>query len=316
MELRQITTFIKVAQLQSFSRAAESLGYSQSAVTVQIRQLEEELDVRLFDRIHKGVVLTSQGKRFLDAAFDVVQAMNKAAMSVESTDDNLRGSLHVGTLESLCYTRMTEVARGLRTRYPGVSLQITTGTPEELIAKMERGEVDLIYILDEPLYNNRWNKLLEQREEVVLVASTPLAEKLGPGPHQLEDLIDLPFYLTEPNANYRLLLKRRLAALGKGITPVLETSYASFLIRVLEQTEAISFLPLYLVEEALCRGTLQVIEVEDFRPVMYGQIFHHKDRWATREMEVFVRLVSEIRFVCPANGKGRYVGLERPAGTR
>ena len=53
MELRQITTFIKVAQLGSFSKAADSLGYSQSAVTVQIRQLEDELGTRLFDRMGK-----------------------------------------------------------------------------------------------------------------------------------------------------------------------------------------------------------------------------------------------------------------------
>ena len=58
MELRLLTTFLKVAQLQSFSKAAESLGYSQSAVTVQIRQLENELGVRLFDRIGKNIVIT------------------------------------------------------------------------------------------------------------------------------------------------------------------------------------------------------------------------------------------------------------------
>ena len=57
MELRQLATFIRVAQFKSFSRAAESLGYSQSAVTVQIRQLEEELDTRLFDRMGKRVIL-------------------------------------------------------------------------------------------------------------------------------------------------------------------------------------------------------------------------------------------------------------------
>lgn len=61
MELRQLSTFIQVAQLKSFSRAAESLGYSQSAVTVQIRQLEEELDTRLFDRIGKHISLTARG---------------------------------------------------------------------------------------------------------------------------------------------------------------------------------------------------------------------------------------------------------------
>lgn len=62
MELRLLTTFLKVAQLQSFSKAAESLGYSQSAVTVQVQQLENELGVRLFDRIGKTVSITHYGR--------------------------------------------------------------------------------------------------------------------------------------------------------------------------------------------------------------------------------------------------------------
>ena len=65
MELRQLQTFIQIAQMQSFSRTAEMLGYSQSAVTVQIRQLENELGKRLFDRTGKKVVLTPQGEEFL-----------------------------------------------------------------------------------------------------------------------------------------------------------------------------------------------------------------------------------------------------------
>lgn len=68
MELRLLTTFLKVAQLQSFSKAAESLGYSQSAVTVQVQQLENELGVRLFDRIGKTVSITHYGQEFIPYA--------------------------------------------------------------------------------------------------------------------------------------------------------------------------------------------------------------------------------------------------------
>ena len=100
MELRQLATFIRVAQFKSFSRAAESLGYSQSAVTVQIRQLEEELDTRLFDRMGKRIALTDTGERFLSHACDVMNQVNQARMSVTSTAE-LHGSLHIGTIESL-----------------------------------------------------------------------------------------------------------------------------------------------------------------------------------------------------------------------
>lgn len=64
MEVRQLNTLIRAAQFQSFSKAAESLGYSQSAVTVQIKALEEELGVRLFDRMGKRVILTHRASAF------------------------------------------------------------------------------------------------------------------------------------------------------------------------------------------------------------------------------------------------------------
>ena len=290
MELRQLTTFIRVAQSQSFSRAAASLGYSQSAVTVQIRLLEEELGVRLFDRMYKRVILTGQGRQFLDSAYCILQEVNRATLALAAGEENLTGQLHIGTLESLCFARMPQVMHSFRTNHPGVSIQITTGIPEELVAKMERGEVDIIYILDEPLYSNSWNKLLEEREEMVMVASVDLGRALGPGPHRLEELLDKPFYLTERDANYRRLLDRRLAALGRSVTPALESSYASFLLRVLESTEGLSYLPWFLVEEKVRQGALTVVEVEDLQTAMYGQIFCHKEKWATREMQEFVRL--------------------------
>ena len=79
MEVRNLVTFLKVTELKSFSRAAEALDYSQSAVTVQIQQLERELGVQLFDRIGKTVSITQYGKDFVSYARDVVSAIRVPA---------------------------------------------------------------------------------------------------------------------------------------------------------------------------------------------------------------------------------------------
>ena len=110
MELRQLSTFIRVAQFKSFSKAAESLGYSQSAVTVQIRQLEEELHTRLFDRMGKRITLTDPGAQFLSRAYDVLNEVNKARLSVADAGE-LHGRLHIGTIESLCFAKLPAVLR-------------------------------------------------------------------------------------------------------------------------------------------------------------------------------------------------------------
>ena len=78
MEFRNINTFLKVAGTQNFSRAAQQLGYSQSAVTIQIRQLEEELQVQLFERIGKRVYLTEKGQEFVAYANEIMRVTERA----------------------------------------------------------------------------------------------------------------------------------------------------------------------------------------------------------------------------------------------
>ena len=108
MELRLLTTFLKVAQLQSFSKAAESLGYSQSAVTVQVQQLENELGVRLFDRIGKTVSITHYGQEFIPYARDVVSAAARA-VSFTVQERDLTGTLRIGTIESIMTASFGEI---------------------------------------------------------------------------------------------------------------------------------------------------------------------------------------------------------------
>ena len=293
MELRQLSTFIRVAQFKSFSKAAESLGYSQSAVTVQIRQLEEELHTRLFDRMGKRITLTDPGAQFLSRAYDVLNEVNKARLSVADAGE-LHGRLHIGTIESLCFAKLPAVLRQFWQRHPQVVVHVTTGEPETLIEQMERGDLDLIYILDEPRYNNNWRKMMEQREDVVFVASPTLGEELARVPAlKLEQLMDKPFYLTEREENYRRVLDRFLASRGVVLTPFLECSDTSFIIKMLETSRGISLLPWYAVERSVQQGRLSLLDVTDFHIKLYRQLFSHKEKWCTREMDEFVRLMEE-----------------------
>ena len=97
MELRQLQTFVQAAKLQSFSRAASQLGYSQSAVTVQIRMLEKELGTRLFDRMGKQVELTAQGRKFLEHANTILYEVDRTRLSMHE-DEELKNPLHIGTI--------------------------------------------------------------------------------------------------------------------------------------------------------------------------------------------------------------------------
>lgn len=288
MEFRQLQTFVTITHAESFSRAAELLGYSQSAVTVQIRLLEEELQVRLFDRMGKKTVLTAQGRQLLEYANRIIQEMNQAKSAIIQ-DTELSEPLHVGTLESLCFSKLPPLLGYFRSNYPKVPVKVTTATPKELIAMMEKNQLDLIYFLDRPRYNNNWNKELEVREPIVFVTSpeSPLASRKG---LRLVEILDEPFFLTEKNENYRRELDQYLESRDRVITPFLEASNTEFIIQMIRRNRGVSFLPYFAVQESVRAGQLAVLDVTDFGVAMYRQIFYHKNKWKTREMGEFIRL--------------------------
>lgn len=191
MEIRQLETFVHVAQLQSFSRAAEVLGYTQSAITVQIRLLENELETRLFDRTGKRVVLTPSGKEFMGHASRILYDVNKAKKSMND-DAELKNPLHIGTIESLCTAKLPAVLSKFREFHPKVNMQVTIDTPEQLIRMMEHNGLDLIYILDTPRWDQNWVKVMEKAEPVVFVASAD--SEFAGKTLKMENILEEPFF--------------------------------------------------------------------------------------------------------------------------
>ena len=292
MEIRQVQSFVHVARLGSFSRAAEAMGYSQSAITVQIRLLEEELGTRLFDRMGKKVSLTPQGRRFLEHANRILYEMNRTIMAMNE-DRELENPLHIGTIESLCTAKFPRILSQFHTLYPKVNIQITLDSPEKLIRMMEHNELDLIYILDTPRWNKEWIKVMETAEPIVFIASVNSEFALRKE-MVLQDILGEPFFLTEKNANYRQALDQHLVLENRTLDPVLEISDTEFIIKMVERNDGLSFLPYFAVEKYIRSGRIAMLDVTDIDISMYRQIFYHKNKYKTREMSEFIRLIVDV----------------------
>ena len=291
MEIRQLQTFVQAAQLESFSKTAEMLGYSQSAITVQMRLLETELNTRLFDRMGKKIVLTPQGREFLKSANKILYEVNKASKSMND-DRELTNPLHVGTIESLCTAKFPRILSEFHSLHPRVNLQITVDSPEKLIRMMDHNELDLIYILDTPRWDENWVKVMELAEPVVFVASAA-SKFAGKEKMVLDDILQEPFFLTEKHANYRQALDQQLALRRQFISPVLEISDTAFIIRMLELNQGLSFLPYFAVEQDIYKHRITTLDIKDIHISMYRQIFYHKNKFRTREMEELIRLADK-----------------------
>ena len=289
MEFREITTFLEIARQGSFSKAASILGYSQAAVTIQIRQLEKELGVRLFDRIGKKVSLTHQGVVFSRHASRLMTDLSQAKSALKE-GGAMTGRLCIGSIESVCASLLPELIKRYHSLYPDVSISIRTDSPDILLEWMNKNELDLVYLLDKRLFDPRWVKALDEPDRVIFVtsSSSPLAGKSLP----LWELIRHPMILTEKNASYRSILEQYLASIGLEVHPFLEIGNTEFIVRLLKTGTGVSFLPEFTVRDELERGTLALVEVPGFSPDIYKQIVYHKDKWVSREMDAFLALAA------------------------
>lgn len=288
MEIRQLITFISAAQMGSFSRAAEELGYTQSAVTIQIKNLEDELGAKLFDRMGKQVTLTARGQQFLKRANNIVNETIRAKNDMMA-DRRLTGTINIGTNESLCFSKLPAILTYFRVHHPGVNIRIFFDSPEPLLEMMNHNQVDLVYFLDEPRYSNRWHKEMEEKEPIVFVCASR-CRFAGAKDVKVEDFLDQPFFLTEQNANYRRALDKYLASKNILLKPFVEISDTEFILKMVELNNGMSFLPRFAIEKSVEEGRLTIVDTKEPEIYMYRQIFYHKDKAKTPEMEEFIRV--------------------------
>ena len=293
MEFREITTFLQVAQHQSFSKAARQLGYSQAAVTLQIKQLENELGVHLFDRIGKQISLTHQGQVFYQYAISIQKDLAQARQAVSDSSE-LNGKLCLGTIESICASIFPDLLAEYHRLYPEVTISIVTDSPGVLLDRMNENTIDIVYLLDRRIYDNRWCKTLEEPEENIFVASPDHELALAKRELELDEVLRFPFFLTEKDASYRHMLEQYLASINRSVKPFLEIGNTEFIIHMLLKNTGISFLPKFTVQRELQQKQLTALNVRGFQMQTWRQIFYHKNKWVTREMQEFLRLADKM----------------------
>ena len=289
MELRNINTFLHIAELHSFSSAARELGYSQSAVSAQISQLETELGTPLFDRVGKTVRLTDAGQTFQSYARTLLITAQQAKAALLPARA-VSGTLRVALADSVCSTFLPDLLQQFHALCPQVELVLRTATADEMLRLLSANQIDLAYTLDQPLLLPSLTLAVNVPEPVCFVAPAghPLAEAEAV---PLDVLAQQEFLLTERGMSYRDALDQCMAAQGLAIKPFLELGSASLLCQMVEHGMGLSFLPEYIVQNALATGTLSRLNVPACRVEMRRQLFYHRDKWLTPQMKAFITLV-------------------------
>ena len=289
MEIKTVTTFVKIAEMLNFTAAAAELGYSQAAVTAQVKQLEEELGVLLFDRLGRTVALTEAGRQFLPHAYGLLRAASEAAASVQGARE-IRGEIRIGASSSISSGRIPDLLYRFVERYPKVRVTVKNSDYIlSLVEKIRRGELDFLYLLDEPNHYADFRIISERRDPVgfVTAADHPLAKAKN---ITLEQLSREAVVTSDLDSSYTLYFAGLMRRRGLPFHPALELSSVSAIVDIVKRGFGIGFIPLFAAEELLRDGTLAVLDTEDPGIEIWSQLFCHKDKWITPAMEAFIGL--------------------------
>ena len=166
MEIRNIKTFIKAAETGNFTKTADELGYSQGTVTLQIKQLEDELGVPLFNRTGKRIELSEKGREFMNYAYSIVKTEAEARSAMEEKSE-IKGMLTVGMIESVASFYYKEIIEQFVKTYPEAKLIVKIATTVELMDMLKKGMLDVIVIYDRQVQSDNWECPVKIKEPLL-----------------------------------------------------------------------------------------------------------------------------------------------------
>lgn len=294
MEIRNLLSFIRVAEQSSFTKAANILGYSQSTISFQIKQLEEELGCLLFERINHTISLTEKGAELLEYAQKICR-MNEEFNQNFNLTKPVEGALHVLVPHSVCEQMIFNNYMDFHRKYPGISLKFTSLDTQDMFRMLDRNEADIMLTMDIHAYQSDYIIAKEQRVGIHFVtgADSPYATDK---PLTIEQIAAMPFIATEKNTGYRRPLDELLAKKSIELTPILELERTDIIASVLEAGAGVAFLPDFATEKKVREGKLVYLNVVDASFEIWKQLLYHKNKWISRPLSALIEYIKENEF--------------------
>ncbi|WP_276368758.1 LysR family transcriptional regulator [Chryseolinea sp. H1M3-3] len=193
MELRQLKYFLKAKELLNFTEAAKVLNISQSTLSQQIKQLEDELNVLLFDRIGKRIMLTEAGEMFSEYALQSINRANEGLLLLKDLNNINTGKITIGVIYSMRILFAKALIQFAK-QYPNIKIQVVFGTTKDLLEKLNTHHFDFILTFYENVKqpNLKYQALLNSNMVLVTAKKSSLANKRS---ISLTEVADLPLAL-------------------------------------------------------------------------------------------------------------------------
>lgn len=282
MDIHHLRIFTTIYRLRSFSRASEALGISQPTISGHMKNLETELNVRLFDRVARTIIPTAHAELMYPRALEIIEAAQRLVQSVTSAEGAVRGQLVIGASTIPGTYLLPALAAALSHRYPDVSFEIRIADSREITNQVLRHEL-LVGVVGSAPSEDRLEYVPFMDDELILCASPsltlpPLTPKGDLSPAKLQDL---PIVLRQEGSGTRQAMQRAFETGGVDL-------HTLRCIAVLSSTDAVkqavkaglglSVLSRVAVADELRSGSIREVAVRGLHMKRQFFLIRHKKR--------------------------------------
>lgn len=284
LTLRQIRIFMSAAKHASFTRAAEELHITAPAVSLQIKEMEEDIGVSLFTRENRKVELTSAGEYFLLYARRLSSTLNEANTMMERFRGSQQGMLKIGLVSTAQYF-LPQVLVQFKNECPNVQIRIEVRNRQQLVELLRDGEIDIAIMGRPPKeIDTRVEAFADHPHLFIASPSNPLAGKLNISPQALNQF---ELISREPGSGTRFIMEGYLSE--RNVTPMvsMEMSSNETIKQAVMADLGISFVSLHTVGDEIANGKIVILDMQDTPVVRTWHVVALSKRPASQAAEAF-----------------------------
>jgi len=288
MDLRQLEIFVKVAELKSFSKAAEALFLTQPTVSEHIRTLEQELGVRLLDRLGRGAETTAAGRLLLSHATRMLQLQREALQAMDSFQGRLAGELLVAASTIPGEYVLPPLIGRFKEKFPDIAITLLIGDSRAVVDWVAEGRAEVAVVGARlPHRGIDYRELMPDELVLVVPAGHPWHGKQEVG---LEDLRAEPLLLRERGSGTRAALESALAKAGLDLSAfrvVGEMGSTQAIKQAVKAGVGVSVVSRRAVEEECRSGLVWCLKLRDLKVARAFHVATHRDRSRSPLAEAF-----------------------------
>ncbi len=300
MDFDQLTTFIEVAKLGSFSRAGQKVFRSQSAVSAQIRQLEQEYGERLLDRVGKSVRLTPAGETLFEYAGRLLGLRGESLRAVADRASTPRGVLVLGANEATCLYVLPDVFAEYHRLYPAVQISIYRNFSRKILLSAEDGTIDVgIVTLPVKSPSLKVHPIFRDRIMLMVSAQNPLARQKTV---RLREVAEQP--LIFPKTGFtRQLLDKHFRPYRSRLRVTMELPSVGMIKRFVAANLGVSLISASFARDEVRAGEVKLIPLQDADLWRELGLVYRRDRSLPRAATAFIALIRQRAALGPDSPK-------------